>query len=118
MCSSWEWDELCGERRTDGGLCGVSRLFDWCLALVAAALGLHWQPPADHTLTLLHQAADALGGEATLRSLKAIEMSGVSVWHQREQSERPEGPWVLTFNDFTDVRNLDADTVRRGSGRR
>ena len=40
-------------------------------------------------------------------------MSGVSVWHQREQSERPEGPWVITFNDFTDVRNLDADTVRR-----
>jgi glyoxylase-like metal-dependent hydrolase (beta-lactamase superfamily II) len=81
--------------------------------MVAAALGLHWQAPADHTLTLLHQAADALGGEATLRSLKAIEMSGVSVWHQREQSERPEGPWVLTFNDFTDVRNLDADAVRR-----
>ena len=48
----------------------VSSIGVWLM--VAAALGLHWQPPADHTLTLLHQAADALGGKATLRSLKAI----------------------------------------------
>ena len=58
-------------------------------------------------------AAQALGGEAALRSLAAVELSGISVWHQREQSERPEGPWVATFTDFTDVRNFGADAVRR-----
>ena len=77
-----------------------------------SALGLQPQASRDRAQTLLHRAADALGGEATLRSLKSIETSGVSVWHQREQSERPEGPWVLTFYDFTDVRNFDADAVR------
>ncbi len=80
-----------------------------------SALGPQPQASRDRAETLLHRAADALGGEATLRSLKSIETSGVSVWHQREQSERPEGPWVLTFYDFTDVRNFDADAVRRTS---
>jgi len=45
--------------------------------------------------------------------MNSIEISGVSVWRQREQSERPEGPWVLTFYDFTDVRNFGADAIRR-----
>ncbi|HKV98432.1 MAG TPA: MBL fold metallo-hydrolase [Vicinamibacterales bacterium] len=58
-------------------------------------------------------AAQALGGAAALRSLTAVELSGVSVWRQREQSERPEGPWVATFTDFTDVRNFSADAVKR-----
>lgn len=58
-------------------------------------------------------AAQALGGEAALRSLAVVELSGISVWHQREQSERPEGPWVATFTDFTDVRNFAADAVKR-----
>ena len=58
-------------------------------------------------------AAQALGGEPALRSLAAVELSGISVWRQREQSERPEGPWVATFADFTDVRNFRADAVTR-----
>jgi hypothetical protein len=61
----------------------------------------------------LARTAEALGGEATLRSIDAVEIGGVSVWHQREQSERPEGPWFATFTDFTDVRNIRADVVRR-----
>src|SRR5262245_48723837 len=59
------------------------------------------------------RAAAALGGEDKLRSIGAVELSGVSMWHQREQSERPEGPWFATFWDFTDVRNIRADAVKR-----
>jgi hypothetical protein len=59
------------------------------------------------------RAAEALGGEQKLRSIGAVEISGVSMWHQREQSERPEGPWFASFSDFTDVRNFRADAVRR-----
>jgi hypothetical protein len=71
--------------------------------------------PSRDVLTLLHQAAGALGGEATLRSTTAVAVDGVSVWHQREQSERPEGPWVLTFGDFSDVRDFASGAVRRSS---
>src|SRR5262249_357502 len=59
------------------------------------------------------RTAAALGGEEKLRSIDAVEVSGLSMWHQREQSERPEGPWFATFSDFTDVRNIRADAVRR-----
>ncbi|HEX7139586.1 MAG TPA: hypothetical protein VF219_17165 [Vicinamibacterales bacterium] len=61
----------------------------------------------------LARAARALGGDEKLQTLAAVEVSGMAVWHQREQSERPEGPWFATFTDFTDVRNLRADVVKR-----
>lgn len=56
-----------------------------------------------------------MGGAAKLRQLVAVETSGVSVWYHREQSERPEGPWLTSFTDFTDVRSFGADAVRRTS---
>ena len=86
-----------------------------CAIAVASLAGFQAdaQSPRDQAVALLHQAAEALGGEAALRSTTAVELSGMSVWHQREQSERPEGPWVLTFADFTDTRNFAADAVRR-----
>jgi hypothetical protein len=37
----------------------------------------------------------------------------VAVSYQREQSERPEGPWVATYSDITDVRAFGPRTVRR-----
>ncbi len=89
--------------------------------LVLVGLSLSGQPPAGATAqrsgasasAWLAGAAAALGGEAKLRSLTGVELSGVSVWHQREQSERPEGPWVITFTDFTDLRNFAAGAVLR-----
>jgi hypothetical protein len=56
-----------------------------------------------------------MGGEAKLRALAGVETSGVSVWYHREQSERPEGPWLTSFTDFTDLRSFGADAVRRTS---
>src|SRR5262245_46984881 len=61
----------------------------------------------------LSAAAEAMGGEARLRAISAVETSGVSVWYSREQSERPEGPWMTSFTDFTDVRH--AGVVQRTS---
>jgi hypothetical protein len=61
----------------------------------------------------LHFAAAALGGEQKLRALAAVRISGVSAWRGREQSERPEGPWITTFTEFTDTRVFAANAVRR-----
>jgi hypothetical protein len=67
----------------------------------------------DQAIAWLHEAAAAMGGEATLRAVEASTISGVAVSYQREQSERPEGPWVATYSDFTDVRIFATRTVRR-----
>ena len=82
---------------------------------VRAAVVIAPLPAQIPAATLLSGAAQALGGEGKLRSIAAVELSGLSVWFQREQSERPEGPWVATYADFTDVRNFGADAVRRTS---
>ena len=72
--------------------------------------------PASTSVTeWLSGAAEAMGGEAKLRALAGAETSGMSVWYHREQSERPEGPWLTSFTDFTDVRSFGADAVRRTS---
>ena len=90
-------------------------------ALVALILFMEMIPgilfgrAPDQAAGWLAGAAQALGGEAKLRGLGAIELDGLSVLHQREQSERPEGPWVITFNDFTDVRSVAKDAVVRTS---
>jgi len=61
----------------------------------------------------LSGAVEAMGGEALLTSMTAVETSGVSVWYHREQSERPEGPWLTSLTEFTDVRQFHADAVLR-----
>ncbi|MGE0815511.1 MAG: hypothetical protein AB7O28_13915 [Vicinamibacterales bacterium] len=82
----------------------------------AAAVPRTWQAAATPSVSAwLNGAAEAMGGEASLRSLTAVETSGITVWYHREQSERPEGPWLLTVTDFTDVRHFGADTVLRTS---
>lgn len=90
-------------------------------ALLALALSLEMMPGTlvgqtpGSAAGWLAGAAQALGGEAKLRGLGAIELDGLSVLHQREQSERPEGPWVMTFNEFADVRSVAKDAVLRTS---
>lgn len=83
------------------------------LVALATSFAFAQRPAPDRARAWLHEAADAVGGESRLRAISASELSGLSVWQQREQSERPEGPWVETFNDFTDLRNFDANAIRR-----
>jgi hypothetical protein len=91
-------------------------LVAFCVLGLSSGLTVAQRRAPSAASQLLAGAAQAMGGEEKLRSLTGVELSGVSVWHQREQSERPEGPWVATFTEFTDVRNLRADAVLR-SGR-
>ncbi|HXI31737.1 MAG TPA: MBL fold metallo-hydrolase [Vicinamibacterales bacterium] len=63
----------------------------------------------------VQRAAAALGGEAKLRALAQVSLGGISVLYQREQSERPEGPWLPTFTEFSDVRDVTTSIVQRTS---
>jgi hypothetical protein len=83
------------------------------LALLLLAAAPVQKPAADRAAEWMKQSAEALGGEARLRGVHAVEIDGVSAQYQREQSERPEGPWVATYQDFVDVRNYDAGAIRR-----
>ena len=81
--------------------------------LAAGSLAATQTRGSDAARSWVQKSAGAMGGEAKLRALHAVEIDGMSVLYQREQSERPEGPWVATYSDFVDVRNFAAGVVRR-----
>lgn len=58
-------------------------------------------------------AVDAMGGESLWRDLGSIRVEGVGHEHALEQSERPEGPWITTYRQFAELRDLAAGRLRR-----
>jgi hypothetical protein len=52
--------------------------------------------------TLLRQALDAQGGEKKLRAIHSVSFQGTGYRNMIEQSERPEGPYFVTFFDLTE----------------
>jgi hypothetical protein len=82
---------------------------------IASTLVVAQPQRAGNAHSWLVQSARAMGGEIALRELRAVEISGISVLYQREQSERPEGPWIPNFTEFTDIRNLSAGVIKRTS---
>jgi len=55
---------------------------------------------------LIHQSMDALGSEEKLRAIHAIEIKGVGIINELEQSERPEGPWLPNFFQNDEIRDF------------
>lgn len=92
------------------------------LLAISTAAQKSTPPPAvsthAHAVELIHQSMDALGGEGKLRAVHAIEIKGISVINELEQSERPEGPWLPNFIqtdeilDFTQFRMRTATQTR------
>lgn len=61
---------------------------------------------------VVRKAAEAQGGEAKLRALKSAQISRMYISYHREQSERPEGPWVYTVSSNTQDRNFEHATLK------
>jgi hypothetical protein len=78
------------------------------LFAISAAGQKSTQPPAasTHALELIHQSMDALGGEEKLRAIHGIEIKGIGVLNELEQSERLEGPWLPSFFQSDELRDF------------
>src|SRR6186713_1293417 len=50
---------------------------------------------------LLQSAIAAQGGEAALRSIKTLRVATEGYRNMLEQSERPEGPYIVAFQRLT-----------------
>jgi hypothetical protein len=51
-------------------------------------------------------AMNAMGGEEKLKAIHAIEIKGIGIRNQLEQSERPEGPWLPDFYQSDETRDF------------
>src|SRR4051812_28134451 len=61
---------------------------------------------------LLRQAIEAMGGEQQLRSLKTLDITAIGHVNLLEQSERPEGPWIVDYKQIKEVRDLAGERLR------
>lgn len=60
----------------------------------------------DAALTAVRTAIVAQGGEATLRSIRTVEWHGTGYRNELEQSERPEGPYLVEFDDVLELHDV------------
>jgi hypothetical protein len=60
----------------------------------------------------VRDALIAMGGEEKLRSLKSLRYEGIGHIYSVEQSERPEGPWIVNYVQIAESKDLVKQKVR------
>jgi hypothetical protein len=71
------------------------------------------QSPAAPARALVSAGIRAMGGEARLRALRGVRIAGIGHRNQLEQSERPEGPWLVTYEQVDELRDVAAGRLRQ-----
>ncbi len=96
-------------------LTGIPRLIRLSLITIAVALPVTAVAvAADHQAEAIVRAAiKAQGGEEALHSLRNVLFDAVGYRDMVEQSERPEGPYVIEFDRVTELHDLAGNRFRR-----
>jgi len=63
--------------------------------------------------SLIENSLRAMGGEAALRSIETVSFKGIGHRYMLEQSERPEGPWLLDYFQIHETRDLRRARLRQ-----
>jgi hypothetical protein len=87
------------------------------VALMAALVSSVSAQSALSARARIDAAIAAMGGEARLNALSSLKLETIGHDYALEQSERPEGPWLTTYTDTTEYRDL-AHSARRIESRR
>jgi glyoxylase-like metal-dependent hydrolase (beta-lactamase superfamily II) len=85
------------------------------LVFLMAAACMAWPQKASQpsAADLLHSALAAMGGEQKVRDLKAIHFTAVGHRNFLEQSERPEGPYIIEYARIEEWRDLEHNRWRQ-----
>lgn len=81
------------------------------LAAMAAVSPLYAADAA--STVVLKQALDAQGGEQKLRAVKTVAFESSGYRNLLEQSERPEGPYLVSFLDISELHDHEHKALRR-----
>ena len=87
----------------------VRRLACVLLAFPVLACGQAAQSPAD----LLHEGLAAMGGEQNIQALSTIHFESSVIRSMLEQSERPEGPYILENDQVEEWRDFAHSNWKR-----
>lgn len=61
---------------------------------------------------LVHQALGVQGGEAKLRAIKSVQWEASGYRNQIEESERPQGPYILELTDTSEIHDYAGNRYR------
>jgi glyoxylase-like metal-dependent hydrolase (beta-lactamase superfamily II) len=87
------------------------RVLILCVAMGSIA---HAQSPQPSSASdLLHSALAAMGGEQKIRDLKTIHFTSIGHRNLLEQSERPEGPYIVEYEEIDEWRDLEHGSRRQ-----
>lgn len=81
----------------------------WIVCCVAASLSRIALGGTDSDLARarVRAAIQVMGGEERLRAIHSDQLKGIGHRYMTEQSERPEGPWLLDYFEITQDRDFD-----------
>src|ERR1700722_4891049 len=69
-------------------------------------------PPAN-AVSLARKALEAMGGEQELRNLETVRFKAIGQRNMLEQSERPEGPYIVEYEEISEARDFKTNSLRR-----
>lgn len=72
----------------------------------------------DEGRALAHRSLEAMGGEQHFKDLHTLRLQAIGHRYMLEQSERPDGPWLLDYFQISEERDLDHSRIRRESNSR
>src|SRR5579863_2986713 len=61
----------------------------------------------------VHTALDEMGGEANLRNLKSVRFQAMGHRNLLEESERPEGPYIVEYDEISEIHDLEHSRFRQ-----
>lgn len=62
---------------------------------------------------LVRFAIEKMGGEQSLRSIKGVQIERIGHTYSIEQSERPEGPWLVNYEQISEKRDYAGQKMLR-----
>jgi hypothetical protein len=89
------------------------RVLLFLLALAPAASAQ--QPVRISAADVIHNALTAMGGEQKIRGLKTIHFTALGHRNYLEQSERPEGPYIIEYAQIDEWRDLEHGSWKQES---
>lgn len=62
---------------------------------------------------LVEDALTAMGGADTIAGIRALKFTAQTHKFLLEQSERPSGPWIVSYEDITEIRDHEKSRLRQ-----
>ncbi len=68
--------------------------------------------PRSDAREIVQKMLDAMGGVERLRAVTSIRTKSIGYYHHFEQSERPAGPWIVTYTQVNEIRDFEHSRLR------